>query len=954
MSMPSIAFLTRLRLGLSVFLLGGMMSLGACTCGTPPGDDAGTDPEPTVAPTDGGDPCEAGTADCVCRDDDTCDTDLACNAGTCEACTWGSDGCPCASDGSCTGDLICDTALSECRGASSCENLGCAQHQLCSQEPGGDAECLAECEEGWRWNAVTSACDPIESCDVDAPGYLDCGANRICDDTGATPECGDCEAGYVDLDEDGEGDCVENSCANLCGEGRQCEEADGGLPVCGDCETGYVYDETNDSCVDRATCAEIPACDPNTEVCQEATATEDAQCVTVTQCPLGQGDDGTGTCTRCNECFEFDGANVMPKTGVAGIGNNGAFYREVCVCELEDGYFQSHNDGIVKACDADNDGWVNADFASMRASGGVFLDESKCTVRTIDKITLVSDDGAQGGVNAAKTVSVADVATRYNLQTQAELGESATIKIGSDMVAYVELLEPEITDSVGEFDNRYRDDELPATRLRTYGGFTMPTLTTPDAGVPDADGGVADGGTDAGTGSVDAGTATPGTELQIHRFHAGEVNPLTKACNHDDDDLNFDGIADVLQSHDTTSFDATADTTVSVEPTDFVATEFYYRLAYFTELNVGFFRADAECTQTSCRGGYIIAERSRVMGPAQLGGLLFEYPDTVDGYWKTCMRGRDPNYAGDNDADLSINADFAGWHDFCDNATGDCLSSNGRIPYDGRSFADFFDDGKDREGVRHGLPADDNNGEVLWPGMNHHSQFKCVSFSDSLYTNQAEREAPTGTYHGQDCRLEPHYDEGAMEGINPSVPSMVCTLDANLAANAAEEYNYFVALAQQDYTASPAGYKGGCIDEGREWGVRGGDSQLCIVQNENQAEENFGQLFCGCGTNRTGALCEIGCPDQNLFSNRQAVDGELVGYWMCARPSATEGVTLSGGGYKLRGEIPAVAMPTEVMRDDQVDADGGHIGYTLRPYLIQGADPIVDDVADAGVVDAGP
>ncbi|MCP4504496.1 MAG: hypothetical protein GY822_31700, partial [Deltaproteobacteria bacterium] len=529
-------------------------------------------------------------------------------------------------------------------------------------------------------------------------------------------------------------------------------------------------------------------------------------------------------------------------------------------------------------------------------------------------------------------------------------GENATIKRSPAQIFYVELLEPEVLDDINEFSDRYdATNPPPKLRLHPYGGFTGPTISVPDAGVTTTDGTVV------------------ATELEIHKFHASEVNPLTKACNFDKDDLNYDGIADVLQSHDTAIFDignasGTGVVTHSIAAVSFVATEFFYRMSYYTELDVGFFRPFlGECGAIggSCRGEYIIAERSRVLGPAAMNGIFFEYPSNVDNYWQTCMRGRDPNYPGDDETNLGVNHDFGAWYDFCVSETAACRYTDGtseRIPFDGRSFADFSDGSLPREGVIHGLASDrlegvdGGVGDLIFPGMNHHSQFKCIATSTLTGTNQGNRALPdpaVGDVFAQDCRLEPHSQNDGIEGdANPSIPGLLCTNPGSIEYQI-DGFNYWMAMGQQTYSADgPIGYEGGCIDEGREWGAAGAagdDPFLCKVQRENQAAANFGQLFCGCGTNRSGVECEIGCPDQSLYSDREAVNGELVGYWMCARPSTTEGVTLrsepvaDGGvhsGYVLRGAIPAVAMPTEVLNDGQVNDAGVATGYTLRPYPI--------------------
>lgn len=872
----------------------------ACDCncgGEVPETDGGTD-QPT---------CVAGTEGCPC-DENACGEDLICSNGECVACVFGTDGCPCE-EGTCQGGDVCDQTDGTCRQPTACEQAGCAQYQLCEQNPGEDALCLKECQDGYRFVQDTSSCVAIPSCDENDPGFVDCGP-RECTAAEAGVTCGDCLDGFVEVD----GECVAEGCELLC-PGRECEEdsgADGGPPVCGDCLPGFILDAAADECVDLVTCAEAN-CGPN-EFCIEAQLpARNAECRQEASCPTGQVDDGTGACVACVACYN----GTTPLEGVAGIANAGYAWGGKCVCDVEPGYFQEIEGGAVKACDADGDGWVNASLELTRQfQGGAnpFNANHECTVRRIDRFELWSDDFQPGGIPTSvrkeKVVTVDDLVAKYGL---------SNVPRDDSGVAYVELLEPSSLDELAAFTERYTTAQSAVDGLlHNYGGHTD---TLPDAGPGDDD-------------------------LPPHRLVASEANPLTKMCNHDDDDLNWDGVPDVEQSHDFVS-------AAQLRRDTGVASQVFYRMSYFIELNRGFYTDGA-----GGFGKYVIAEKARLADandPLEFE-LALAYPDTgLTDYWQICPRGRSPDYntgLNDQPPDWNINNDFASWYEECASDVGGVSSgtcevpdANGRnhVPYDGRALR--------TEGANPFAQADAlSDGSQRWPGMNHSSQFKCVSFAATINppSSRDHRRPPANfsdnskSYFLENCRLEPRTQSATPPGLdaaNPADPGFACeALDPDLAPDAIEvgaltarpSQNFFVALEPRQRTSINDEYRGGCIDEGIEW------QHLCLVQSEPTGGQYFGELFCSCGPSRAGPLCEHGCPDRYLFSDRQgnASTFELEGYWVCMVPTASDGTVLGtpGTGYSIRGHVPAEVTPTEELCEPGADGGCAPSGYRIGPW----------------------
>ncbi|NOZ87436.1 MAG: hypothetical protein GXP49_14425 [Deltaproteobacteria bacterium] len=231
-------------------------------------------------------PCPDGTDGCPCRSEgDKCDQDMYCNDDKlCAQCSNDIEGCPCT-NGECQNDLVCDQDDKNCRKAKKCEDLSCADHQACQEgDPGKDATCLEECDDGWRWNQQSSACDEL-NCKASDPNSIadDCASkNRTCQEQQAGGAvCGACLTGFTDLG--GSLDtcravltCDDQGCST---KNRECTpEGDHQDAACGDCLTGFTDEGgTLDACRTVLTCDD-QGCAAKHRDCTPGTDHQDAQC----------------------------------------------------------------------------------------------------------------------------------------------------------------------------------------------------------------------------------------------------------------------------------------------------------------------------------------------------------------------------------------------------------------------------------------------------------------------------------------------------------------------------------------------------------------------------------------------------------------------------------------------------------------------------------------------------
>lgn len=321
---------------------------------------------PDAAPDAG---CVEGEADCACGFGDFCAIGLECVDGLCVApCPAGADGCPCDGE-ACDDDLYCDPEADTCRPPVDCDEVECAERQLCDLDEDDRPGCLPECEDGFVWNDAAEACDPFvpPTC-----AELDCGAeDRVCVD-GEVPSCGDCVEGRVD----DAGECRPPvPCAELTCEDRNrtCADADGQDGACGGCLDGFV--EMDGICA-------IPGC------VALGCAGQSRACA--------MGDEACGACL--DGFVEQNGACVVEPMGCAAL-SCGAQSR-VCDADPEPacgaclgGFVEIDGACVARTCEADVQGSIAAECAAGNLRCVADGDGTRCE-GCLDGLVVSPDDGA--------------------------------------------------------------------------------------------------------------------------------------------------------------------------------------------------------------------------------------------------------------------------------------------------------------------------------------------------------------------------------------------------------------------------------------------------------------------------------------------------------------------------------------------------------------------------------
>ena len=835
--------------------------------------------------------CPPGTEDCPCDEQEGCEEALVCINALCRDCPADQNGCPC-DEGLCGGGLVCEEGA--CREAVACVDAGCGPFQLCqAAEPGADAQCLEDCEEGHTWNDALEACEevpPLANCTEGEPGSIaqQCAeANRQCveadGDEPADAVCGDCLAGFL---LEGEA-CVPDLRANYAddaedansiladcqAQNRLCVPQEEGA-VCGECGDGFLEDPNTSECRgvnDFGACESIADC-PEGLVCGALRPEVQSRCLPAA-CAEGEFFDiGDQACSdRCN----CDGAGLTGRVWPFSDWNGD------CVCETLEGYFFNTASGSRQAepCDGDGDGWTRRSaFAHINEGDESVRLNARCDLRTIDKVTLVNEWGQRLDL---------DVATLSNGLSQVE--------------------------PLYETDENDDESETLERQSVPYGQ---------------------------------------------RKFHAAELNPLTKACVSARDDFNDNGISDLREHHRNTP-----------EPQNSWMQTFM-AATYFVELHRGRYQAPVG---DEPHGRYVIEERSRCDAGFALG-----YDSDEGDYASSCSRRRDQSY----DAAEPVGHDFQRWS--CDEPQGAC-------PVVLPPVADV----SVNEIPPHGL-CEERVGEdpVPWRGMGHSSQFKCVE----VVNDDAPEVAPFEVRQAQvrtaisaeapfnlnacglrrceeddvEClEFEARNDEEAL--ANPSQPIVTCDAEVETVTEPLEELLRTVGWVSkrfEDY-ADPFEYAGGCINEQSEWPqlCPGFDPLVPFATVGQGNPNNFGKLNCGCGLNYGGVACDEGCPSDQLHfggsnpnnggfcdngycvttPDEDGEDGGRSGFWMCANFSATSytealpevgeafqgtgtlqiGQETLSGSVTIRGQMPTFGTDGKPMCQN-VDEEGRCSGFIVR------------------------
>jgi hypothetical protein len=767
----------------------------------------------------------AGSADMT--DQDAGNVNAQEDASTSGECD-GLDGCPCSHTAACATGFVCDAHTSECRAAKRCEDLSCEAHRQCVPSDQGDASC-GECDEGYHWNDTQKRCDAVPSCDPKAPGSIvqSCAAeNRSCDDTSGSATCGVCLQGSKLM----AGSCVAADCSELACPSPQSCALNGDSASCTGCIAGYHWSDKAKQCI--ASCS-VTKCSSD-EQCVEGDADHGAQCVNSTECATGLVHNDHGVCVPCGACYVTTHSKVTLRTGALGLANAGAAFAGKCVCEVAQGYFQSQT-GEVLACDGDRDGFKNRRATVL--AGTPF--QQKCETHLIDRFTLVSDDApanASPGVSRSLDVTVQTLVETFNLDNSSWKTDPIA------KVAVMELVEDEAMDEAEKFSDRY-DSQVGSFPLRPYG----------------------------------SGKAS---------FRPEHANPLTKVCNYADDDFNMDGLPDVKQAQGMAPLES--------RPPELAG---FASMAFFVELAEGKYESG-----NGKIGRYVIRERARSRTGDVPLPFRFDTGNTVSSYETTCLRSRDASFPGlpGGNVPPTEGYDFAYWQCTKDSESGPCATrgKSGRalahVAYDGRKplFAEALEKYGAAE-LGHAVPWDvatdaARTGQpALWPGMNHHSQFKCIPRDPAKFSVPEANQAQPRKWDRYDCSL-------ASAGSAGAQPDFTCGASTQ-APTASASYQWAVAR-YKPYSAGS--YERGCIDEPvewsfacPEWSARWGDGadkstpfmtdDIGVGQFTCQTECQRDGIFLA---TQSGAMCCFGAPADCTYDLLSAPGKESL---LCALPGNT-------------------------------------------------------------------
>jgi len=960
--------------------------------------------------------CTPGTLDCPC-DGDSCDDELYCGMDTmCHTCNADGVGCVCSVSIGCSNDLICDTSDKTCREPVACSAI-CAEHQACTQEDGEDPVCVEACDGDYVWNDSTQSCDAIVHyvCDEgEDPEHIadDCAAaNRTCveatDDEAAY--CGDCVEGTVLVEETQScrgpltcedlastcdalhRGCIEGGVIETGGEGDDTDAgdsdadasdsdadagdtSDGGVEVvdayCGACvvpyldngDTGLCEVDPSADCADGGSNSLYAECTALHRSCDDpddaAPSCGDCETPYVERpddglCDVPQSCAAQGCPDLGREC---DDSDLFPACGECKVGltaddpddPSSACHEAQSCSDLDcgDGYCTQTSSLSDASCIdnpcADGQAWNPSSEACVTCTnsctepgqtGRYWLytrDNGTCTCETEDgwyiDTTLASlpapcDADGDGWVrtSAEPFANDADDAIRDNWRCNVRTIDR--IELHNEwQQTYVVYLCADPIGVVGQDETCYD-----TTGVSLYEPTVLDDTST-------------------ALSAVDYPALTVSGEGR--QLRNSELNPLTKACVTATGDFNDNGIADVTEADE------------MVVPSGVTLSEtqgWLLNFGYFIELGSSWY----EDRLGESHGQLVIAERSRCE-TADAGtrfALGFDEANGSD-YWKQCTRNRRASF--DRSSVVPGN-DFARWG--CTETSGSCDAPT--IPTS-ESVVDTV--------PAHGLcelslpPLDG-----VWRGMNHHSQFRCVSIVSGTATEDYElsmsaiydkSSATSGSYQFNDCAIDcPDDDPSCASDCGddgcatssatnygedqPSLPVLSCAQTLPTAATVG-----FVGVRYVDGKDHDA-YTEGCIDEWLHWpGLCPGydtslpaDEQQSAVGDGDQSA--FGQLICGCGVSYAGTACSIGCADADLMLSADYAQTPAAGYWLCGDLGVSVCTEDSDGG-----ERPVCETPEQIAEDSEgriwtLEAEVTRFGIA-KDLLYQTGTGCDDAVVDAG------
>jgi hypothetical protein len=268
---------------------------------------------------------------------------------------------------------------------------------------------------------------------------------------------------------------------------------------------------------------------------------------------------------------------------------------------------------------------------------------------------------------------------------------------------------------------------------------------------------------------------------------ASQVNGFTKLCHAMNTDYNDNGVADVEEWEDH-----------ALPPNARVSEQsLLQRFAYFAELHTGHYVAPT----SGVVGSYLIEEKSRDLAEAETLRVMFTYGPGEGDYWRQCTRKRD-----------------VAW---------DTL-----VPPVGVDYAKHY------------------TTSAPWPGMTHHSQFKCLGVVTTLDADNpnalTKAMLQASNYRVNQCRAagSPVEQDDA-----PALGKFTCTLLDPVSVMAGRAY--WGLQRYEDYV-DPADYERGCINS----------CAVPVTGCNDVFGPNKGELIPGCLHDPLDFGRKIGCAEE--------------------------------------------------------------------------------------------
>ena len=721
--------------------------------------------------------CSRGSLGCVCRNNGTCNTGLTCSGSLCATCPAGQAGCACGPSGTCGTGLTCT--------AGTCAADTCTAGAVDCPCRGGDPKC-----DGLTYCDGMSLC---RACSADVAG-CPCGAGNACG-PGLT-----CDGPSTTCR-------VPTTCASLiasgaCAAHQTCTDSASADAVCvaASCEAEFKWDPRSSSCVACASagCAMEPSCVADggfADSCggQHRACTQAGITAYCSTCLPGftelSTDGGAGTCIPVPLCGAVTCAATEycdPSSGVPTC--------QALPCAPGQAR-ESFIDAGVGACQACNRSCLGEGFSGriwpIRTTAGT------CLCETLTGYFLPP------GMSGQATTCDADHDGWVREEADDQVVRSDQALLANSRCAVLKVDRVRLEDEYGigaDVRSCTQGLLLNPTAAVCTGTVAMRLLETQRNDVP---------------GNPGALTRAPAYGTNGRLLAANELNSLTKACVSLAADYDDNGVDDIAQLQPAV-----------VGPDDRARLNSF---AYFTELYSGFYEASG-----TGLGTLVIRERSRCdttfplrydfgqLDPAlPTDGYAPAVPAT---YWRNCARRRDNTY---NQATPTPGFDFAQWT--CPAAAGSCAAVPPAHP-----TVTSPTDPKTQALVRNyglcALGAAKPN-DMVWRGMGHHSQFKCVSVTatpSSPFEHLPADFATTSTgtndklafnrCNARPCTTpgDPACTKAQGVGTQTQQPVVQCLTKVPIVGEVG-----FAAVGYRPYGVTTSGYtittyRGGCVTEDTE------------------------------------------------------------------------------------------------------------------------------------------